>query len=273
MAKLSPAQIEQLKRQSVDMNALLTNDDFFETINKDISQTVAEQCDPEEVKKAHEAFGLPLQAPAPRPTPQKITPRKEQTMNKRPVSVSPAPVSPISSEEENLEAELERLKAARVAKERALAEARQKEEEARQPAAAEPEEAQEEFKDTVLGLLTKIPGAPNPNQVEVLKKQFQAVYAIAFSETEVFLFTFLRRSQWNKIQEIMQEKSQALTPQQAERDLREKVVQNCIVWPNVKSAEFTASTPAGMIDTLFETIMIHSYFLTTPQAMQLTTKL
>ena len=55
--------------------------------------------------------------------------------------------------------------------------------------------------------------------------------------------------------------------------LKEKVVQNCVLWPKPLPVEFFYNSRAGIVDGLYEAIMIQSGFLSPQQLMLLTTQL
>ena len=59
----------------------------------------------------------------------------------------------------------------------------------------------------------------------------------------------------------------------AEDNLKESVLKHCVLWPKVDALEFLYNSRAGVIDTLFELIMLNSYFLTPQQSLQLTVSL
>ena len=70
-----------------------------------------------------------------------------------------------------------------------------------------------------------------------------------------------------------------LRTQQAGADMsdmmREKVIQSCVLYPPPKSLtlEFFYRSRAGVIDSLYDSIMLHSYFLQPQQTMMLTAQL
>ena len=56
--------------------------------------------------------------------------------------------------------------------------------------------------------------------------------------------------------------------------LREKVIQMTVKWPRgISSPEFLYNSRAGVVPTLYQTILLHSYFLSPQQAMMLTAQL
>lgn len=153
--------------------------------------------------------------------------------------------------------------------------------EAARAAAAEAAEAegprltQEEIiKGQIMELLRSTKGAPGERQIEAWKAQFgqNGVHVIALGEGDVYIFTHLRRGQWKRIQEVIAKMAQTDLAGKADEMLQEKVVQNCVIWPkHVNSVEWQVGSRAGVMQVLFDAIMLHSYFLTPQQAMQLTT--
>ena len=176
--------------------------------------------------------------------------------------------------ESDLDAELAAMKA------KLEAEKAKQAAEAPSEAAEQPEMTQEEMvRRQILETLHSRPGAPTPRQLQGLKKKYgeHGVQVVAFGEEDVYIFTHLRRGQWKKIQEVVSTMAQsAEMAGSADNTLKEKVVQNCVLWPKAvrdMDAKFVHNSRAGLIDSLFELIMLHSYFLTTQQTMTLTVSL
>jgi hypothetical protein len=150
------------------------------------------------------------------------------------------------------------------------------------PAPVEEEVAEEVDPDEVrrqqiMTLLDGCADAPSANQIAAWKRTHgeTGVNAIAFGEGEAYVFTYLRRGVWQKIQSAIQQavEKNALTNNDPDNELKEKVLQFCVLYPRPLNLEFFYQSRAGTIDTLFEIIMLHSYFLNTQQAMMLTTQL
>jgi hypothetical protein len=95
---------------------------------------------------------------------------------------------------------------------------------------------------------------------------------MAFGEGDVYIFTHLKRGQWKKIQELMQ-KAQAQGQIDVEDMLKEKTVIYCTLWPTPLPIEFFYNSKAGVVDSLYQVILLNSYFLSPQQAMMLTTQL
>lgn len=259
---LTARQREALKRVSVDVNHIVNDEEVFKALNEEIAETYNQD---EALKFAKE--DPTLKSVPVKPTPSLPAAQEAKPIPRRIKPNTPVVKTPTKSEAPMSTSDLDRELDATLATMRKQA--------APQPAPAPAPEPEEEvtFKSQVEELLSKIPGAPTPGQIEALKKQHGGLYATAFSETDIFLYTFLKRSQWNKIREIIELKSEKIEGTDPQRELKEKVVKACVQYPNVHKEEFMYSAPAGLIDTLFELIMLHSYFLNTQQAMQLTVSL
>jgi hypothetical protein len=132
------------------------------------------------------------------------------------------------------------------------------------------------MREEILSHLKEIPGAPTDEQIAGMKKQFgeDNVHVIAFGKGDVYIFTCLKRSQWQAIQKKMQElQGQGnAAPAALEDKLKETVVQHCVVWPKLP-LEFFYNSKAGIVDTIYQMIMLQSYFIAPQQAVFLTTKL
>jgi hypothetical protein len=193
-----------------------------------------------------------------------------------------------SLQDDDFEAELDRnlreMKAkalaerdAKLAEERAKAkESKTKQEPEATPEAESPEET---MRDRVLEKLYSMPGAPTPNNIASWKRQYgdDNVNVIAFGDEDVYVFVPLSRSQWQNIQSTAQAAagtSAAPTQEKLQEMMMESVIKYAVKWPaSVRSVEFAHASKAGVIPTLHEVIMLHSYFLNPAQAMMLTTKL
>jgi hypothetical protein len=141
----------------------------------------------------------------------------------------------------------------------------------------QPEMSREEMiRAQIMELLASTPGAPTAAQIEGLKRKYgqNGVHVTALGEGDVYLYTYLRRSQWKKIQELVSKAAQAQVGGDPNDMLKEKVIQYCVIWPKeVSTVEFLYSARAGVMDTLYNMIMLQSYFLEPAQALQLTVTL
>lgn len=140
-----------------------------------------------------------------------------------------------------------------------------------EPEANTPEDA---MKNQILDALKKLKNSPSQAQINAWKEARGAnsVYVMAFSESDVYIYSFLTRGQHQKIQEIVK-KAQETGNVNIENMLKEKVVQNCVLWPRPLPVEFFYNSRAGVVDGLYEAIMIQSGFLSPQQLMLLTTQL
>ena len=136
------------------------------------------------------------------------------------------------------------------------------------------QEVPETMKGQIMELLANTPGAPTMQVIEKWKAQMgqNAVHVMAFGEGDVYIFTHLKRGQWKKIQELMA-KAQETGAMDVEDALKEKVVTYCTIWPKPLSVEFFYNSKAGVVDSLYQVILLNSYFLSPQQAMMLTTQL
>ena len=167
-----------------------------------------------------------------------------------------------------LEAELAALQKKVAARAEVAAQAAAEEEEKEE---LTPEERQHQ---AVMSLLRNMKGAPSDATIEKLKSQNGKIHVLALGENDIYLFTYLRRGQWKKIQQLVQAAASSDVNVDAEETLKEKVVQYCVKWPKgVSSPEFLYNAHAGVMDTLYQSILLHSYFLSPQQAMMLTTQL
>ena len=138
----------------------------------------------------------------------------------------------------------------------------------------EPGDGADIMKEQIMELLANTPGAPNMQTIQKWKHQLgeNAVHVMAFGEGDVYIFTHLKRGQWKKIQELMA-KAQEQGAMDVEDALKEKVVTYCTLWPKPLPVEFFYNSKAGVIDSLYQVILLNSYFLSPQQAMMLTTQL
>jgi hypothetical protein len=175
-------------------------------------------------------------------------------------------------EREAAEAEkkLEELK-----KKRAEAAAKAAEEQKRN--ASEPEVSPEEaLKADVIETLKKMPGGPTEKDIARWKREYgeNGVYVLAISEEEAYVFTYMRRGQWQAIRKVIAAGVESGNIQNGDDALQEKVIQYCVLWPkNMGSTEFLVNSRAGLIQTLYGQIMLQSVFLDQGQASYLTAKL
>lgn len=175
-------------------------------------------------------------------------------------------------QEMDLDKELEQLNQKLSAK-------KEKEEKAKQEVEEKVEAEEKEdgsIRNQILDLLKNAKEAPGERQIQIWKQQHGAngVYAIGMGEGDVYIFTHLKRGQWKKIQEIMAKMQQAgHENMDAEDEMKQKVVQHCVLWPKPLPIEFFYNSRAGVLDAIYQSILMNSYFLTPQQTMMLTTQL
>lgn len=169
-------------------------------------------------------------------------------------------------EPQSLDNELEELEK-QLAEKKAAAKSKEEQRSA-------PQTNEDAMKDQILGALGKLKNAPSEAQINLWKQQRgrNSIYVMAFSESDVYIYSFLTRGQHQKIQEIVR-KAQETGDINIENMLKEKVVQNCVLWPKPLPVEFFYNSRAGIVDGLYEAIMIQSGFLSPQQLMLLTTQL
>lgn len=131
-----------------------------------------------------------------------------------------------------------------------------------------------DMKGQILELLKDSPDAPTEQQIAQWKATYgrNAVHVMALGEGDVYIFTHLKRGQWKKIQEMMSKIQESGQGKDIEDELKEKVLQHCCLWPKL-SVEFFYNSRAGVADSLYQVVLLNSYFLSPQQAMLLTTQL
>lgn len=188
-----------------------------------------------------------------------------------------APSGSADVEEEELEDELDRINREleeKLARQRELERVRAEEE-----AAATPEEAEESgelnIEEQVRQMLTQQKGAPSQAQIEAWKRAYGegALQVLAMGKGDVYVFTYLRRSSFQKIQAAMNKQAQIDGAQtDPEEFMMEQVLKQCVLWPKL-TVEFFYNSRSGVIPTLYSSVMLHSYHLTPQQAMVITAQL
>lgn len=151
-----------------------------------------------------------------------------------------------------------------------------------QPKAPEPamESFQEEeapitdLRDQIMQLLSGEPNAPTEEVISAWKDHYgrSGIHVMAFGEGEVYIYHHLTRGEWKKLKELMARLQESSNGDEIEEQLKEKVVMHCVLWPSV-DASWLDKCKAGVIDSLYQMILLNSGFLTPQQAMLLTTQL
>jgi hypothetical protein len=108
----------------------------------------------------------------------------------------------------------------------------------------------------------KVKGGPTSEELAELQKKYGKCFKISFSETDVFIVRRLKRFEHRNIlrevQEIMKANQQ--DPQLASVAQEEKIVTAGLVWPAIADPAYWASSPAGFMPSLAQTIMEISGF-------------
>lgn len=139
---------------------------------------------------------------------------------------------------------------------------------------AAPQEEQPEMKDQILELLKSDPNAPGIETINAWKERFgkNGLHVMAFGEDDVYIYHHLTRGEWKKIKELMARLSETDEQEEIEEKLKEKVVLYCVLYPSVDE-KWLEYCKAGILDSLYQMILLNSGFLTPQQAMLLTTQL
>tara|TARA_B100001059_G_scaffold51643_1_gene45268 strand:- start:13882 stop:14802 length:921 start_codon:yes stop_codon:yes gene_type:complete len=133
---------------------------------------------------------------------------------------------------------------------------------------------QTDLKDQILDLLEGEESAPSVELISEWKRVYgkNGIHVMAFGEGDVYIYHHLTRGEWKKIKELMSKLRESSNPEEVEEKLKEKVVLYCIVWPSVDE-NWLDYCKAGILDSLYQMILLNSGFLTPQQAMLLTTQL
>jgi hypothetical protein len=245
-AGLNARQMKALQENAPSAEDILNNPEFMEELNQEVEGT----------------YGTAPKAERPK-TMGAIMPVE------RPVRKLPQPTVKALDPEAELE-EMNRQAEAKLAKRREEEAARK--EEVPVPQEVSPEEA---LRAQIVGALQSHERAPSEADIVKWKREHgeNGVYVLALNEDDVFVFTYLRRGQWQKIQQAVANAQKAELTQNPDDTLKEKVLQFTVLWPRPLTIEFFTNSRAGTIDTLFNVIMANSSFLQLSQAMILTTQL
>lgn len=139
----------------------------------------------------------------------------------------------------------------------------------------EPAPEQVEMKDQILQILKNLENAPSEEMINAWKEKYgkSGVHVMAFGEDDVYIYHHLTRGEWRKIKEIMNKlKESSDDAELIEEKLKEKVVLYCVLFPSVNE-QWLDNCKAGVLDSLYQMILLNSGFLTPQQAMLLTTQL
>lgn len=132
----------------------------------------------------------------------------------------------------------------------------------------------EAMRQQILDVLGSREDAPSLAQIEAWKSKYgkNAIKVFAGDVESVYVFTHLTAKQWDKVQSLSEKLQTQGAPATANRKIRDAVLKQCVLWPEVTEKVLTEGH-AGLPDTLFNLIMVHSYFLSPQQALTLTTSL
>jgi len=184
---------------------------------------------------------------------------------------APAFVPPVNKAavKPDLDDELEAL-AAQAQAERAAAEAQT----AEAPVEEVNKSPQDRVHDAILSNLNGHADAPTLEQINGWKAKYgnSSVQVISFSEDDVFVFTHITLAQWKQVQEIARSVQGTAAAEGIDAKLQEKVIRSAILWPKL-APDFFHTCHAGLPSTMYEVILLNSYFLSAGQAMTITTQL
>ena len=247
---LDQQQIEALSSISVDENSVLDN---LEALNEELQESgYSFESNPQEQQLPNTV------AKAPTTTQTKSKGSLKEKLNRKPKAKAARPPRRKVQQETTMDFDQELEAAAQQLEENDAAEV---------PVA-------DGMREQIMELLKNTPGAPSAVQIAKWKAQYgeKGVHVMAFGEGDVYIFTHLKRGQWKKIQELMQ-KAQQQGQIDVEDMLKEKTVTYCTLWPSPLPIEFFYNSKAGVVDSLYQVILLNSYFLSPQQAMMLTTQL
>ncbi len=131
-----------------------------------------------------------------------------------------------------------------------------------------------QMKDQILELLKGEEDAPSEEMISVWKEKYgkNGIHVMAFGEGDVYIYHHLTRGEWKKIKDLMNRLRQSSDSEEVEEKLKEKVVLYCTLYPSVDE-KWLEYCKAGVLDSLYQMILLNSGFLTPQQAMLLTTQL
>lgn len=132
----------------------------------------------------------------------------------------------------------------------------------------------EQLKQDVLALLKDRDDAPTADQIQAWKDKHgqEAVQVLGLDKDNVYIYTHLTLPQWEKINELVAKLQGTPMADEINSRIREKVIRAAVLWPRLEP-DFFQTCRAGLPDTIYQLILIHSYFLSPQQAMTLTTQL
>lgn len=131
-----------------------------------------------------------------------------------------------------------------------------------------------QMKDQILMLLEGEEDAPSEEMIAAWKEKYgkNGIHVMAFGEGDVYIYHHLTRGEWKKIKDLMNRLRESSDAEEVEEKLKEKVVLYCTLYPSVDE-KWLEYCKAGVLDSLYQMILLNSGFLTPQQAMLLTTQL
>ena len=146
------------------------------------------------------------------------------------------------------------------------AEAAQQQEQAQSP--------EEALKIDILKVLATNPQRPSDEQISQWKKKFgdESITVTAFDKQNVFVYSYITLADWEAINAFAEKARGTSVASQLERTLKEKIVRKALLWPQVNE-KFFKEARAGLLDALYNGVMLQSYMLQPQQVLMLSTKL
>lgn len=130
------------------------------------------------------------------------------------------------------------------------------------------EEATPEQEELSLQDLLDAAGGPSQAEIEQLKEQYKEVFISGFSETELYVWRPLMRSEYRNLQLQLNNPERPMDQLQYE----EQICAACVLWPKQSAADF-AQAKGGTASSLAEQIMQNSNFFNPQQVSMLVQKL
>lgn len=110
------------------------------------------------------------------------------------------------------------------------------------------------------------------------KEKYGRVSSMSVFGDKVFFYQYLPRSVWKRIQSQQRAfADKGRGDDELMENLKRNVIQSCLLYPSFQTADkqesFYTTTEAGLVDSLYEAIMLSSSFFSPQQIMNLTVKL
>ena len=136
------------------------------------------------------------------------------------------------------------------------------------------QDSSDNMRQQILGLLANDDNAPSLEEIEAWKEKYgnNGIHVMSFGDNDNYIYHHLTRGEWKKIKEVMKKLRDSENAEELEEKLKEKVVCGCVIWPETGEA-WLENSKAGVVDSLYQMILLNSGFLTPQQAMLLTTQL